>query len=64
METNEVRVGDTVYLNSGSPALIVTEVIVPQVKVTWDSGDGILSHIFPVASVTHVITPYVHYDQR
>jgi uncharacterized protein YodC (DUF2158 family) len=46
----EIKLGDTVHLNSGSPALLVTAITDEHVKVEWfNENNELQTHVFPSA---------------
>jgi uncharacterized protein YodC (DUF2158 family) len=53
MQTDEIdlRIGDIVLLNSGSPDLTVTNIDGANVTVTWNDGSCIQSSTFPRACI-------------
>jgi uncharacterized protein YodC (DUF2158 family) len=50
-----LKVGDLVRLNSGGPAMKVTELHPLEVSVEWDGDKGKNSRAFPLACVTPVL---------
>ena len=50
------QIGDTVYLNSGSPALIVAEVSGEGLTVEWDGHTGRNHFSAPLECFSNVLT--------
>lgn len=51
MDRQEIRIGEVVYLNSGSPKLVVVRADLWTVKVSWMSGEVVQSAEFPTECV-------------
>jgi len=52
-EQCNLRVGDIVHLNSGSPELIVVAIDSKHAKVEWIDGHLTLQQVFPCACLKH-----------
>jgi uncharacterized protein YodC (DUF2158 family) len=56
--TEKCKVGDIVYLKSGSPAMKIIEFVPMLIRAEWDKGDGSKGReFFYPETVTKVPTP-------